>query len=187
MLSQLGKFFDPFGIFSCFFFNGRLILQRLSIDDCSWDKEVSESVAKEWHSRFANLKLLLNILLARRYFGGSSVITPDDDVTYQLHDFDNASDDVFGAVVYIRRIVNDIVSVFLVFGKSRVALKHQKPWPIACKEPASAVIATELLSQAKNAVKFPNCTSHLRSNSCNVLQRIKNPDLRLDKFISRRV
>ena len=47
---------------------------------------------------------------------------PDDDVMYQVNVFADATDDAFGAVVHICRIVNGIVSVFLVFGKSRVAL-----------------------------------------------------------------
>ena len=51
---------------------------------------------------------------------------PDDDVTYQIHVFADAANDAFSAIVYISRIVNGIVSVFLVFGKCRVALKHQK-------------------------------------------------------------
>ena len=118
MLSQLGKFFDPLDIF----LKARLIFQVFSIDDCSWDEEVSKSVVKEWQSWFANLKSLLNVLLVRHYFGGSSAITPDNNVSYKLHDFADISDDAFGAVVYVRRIVNGIVSVSLVFGKSRAAL-----------------------------------------------------------------
>ena len=37
---------------------------------------------------------------------------PDDDVMYQLHVFADAANDTFGAVIYIRRIINGIV-----FGK----------------------------------------------------------------------
>ena len=47
---------------------------------------------------------------------------PDDDVMYQVNVFSDAADDAFAAVVHICRIVNGIVSVFVVFGKSRVAL-----------------------------------------------------------------
>ena len=54
------------------------------------------------------------------------MIKPDDNVTYQLHVFADAADDAFSAVVYICKIFNGIVSVFLVFGKCRVTLKHQK-------------------------------------------------------------
>ena len=81
MLGQLGKSFDLLNIFSCFFLKARLILQRLSLDNCSWDKKVLESVVKECQSWFANLKSLLNISLPRHYFGGSSMTKPDDDVT----------------------------------------------------------------------------------------------------------
>ena len=101
---------------------------------------------------------------------------------YHLHGFADASDDAFVAVVHICRIVNGIVFVSLVFGKSRVILKHQKSWPIARKELVSAVIVQELLSQAKEASKFPNCRCHLWSDFRNVLQWIRNPDLRVDKL-----
>ena len=64
--------------------------------------------------------------LPRHYFGEFSLTKPDDDVMYQVHIFADAVDDAFGAVVYICSIVNGIVSTFLVFGKSQVALKHEK-------------------------------------------------------------
>ena len=40
MLSQLGKAFDPLGIFSPFFVKARLILQRLAIEKYGWDDVV---------------------------------------------------------------------------------------------------------------------------------------------------
>ena len=47
MLSQLGKSFDPLGIFSPFFVKARLVLQRLAIEKYDWDDDVPESIVKE--------------------------------------------------------------------------------------------------------------------------------------------
>ena len=52
MLSQLGKAFDPLGIFSPFFVKARLILQRLAIKKYDWDVVVPESIVKEWKAWF---------------------------------------------------------------------------------------------------------------------------------------
>ena len=51
MLSQLGKSFDPLGIFSPYFVKARLILQRLAIEKRDWDDEVPKPV-KEWKAWF---------------------------------------------------------------------------------------------------------------------------------------
>ena len=70
MLSQLGKSFDPLGIFSPFFIKARLILQH-AIEKYDWDDDVSESIVKEWKAWFQLLGFLLDTSLARYYFEGS--------------------------------------------------------------------------------------------------------------------
>ena len=65
MLSQLGKAFNPLGIFSPFFVKARLILQRLAIEKYGWDDIVPESIVKEWKAWFQLLDTLLDVSLAR--------------------------------------------------------------------------------------------------------------------------
>ena len=64
MLSQLGKAFDPLGIFSPFLVKARLILQRLAIEKYGWDDVVPESIVKEWKAWFQLLDTFLNVSLA---------------------------------------------------------------------------------------------------------------------------
>lgn len=78
-------------------------------------------------------------------------------------------------------------SVAIIFGKSRVVLRHQQAWAIARKELVSALVASELLKQAVDSLRLPEVKQFLWSDSTSVLSWIKNPELRLDKFISRRV
>ena len=91
-----------------------------------------------------------------------------------------------GSVVYLRRLVNEVVSVSIVFGRSKVVLRHQGSWPIACKELVAALTTTELSRQAFEALGLTGCERYFCCDSRNVFQWIKNKDLRLDKFISRR-
>ena len=187
MLSQLGKSFDPLGIFSPFFVKARLILQRLAIEKYGWDDVVSESIVKEWKAWFQLLDSLLNISVARYYFEGSIPASPQDRVIYQLHSFSDASNKAYGSVIYLRRIVNRVATVSIVFGRSKVVLRHQESWPIARKELVAAVNTVELSKKAYEALELTNCKQYFWSDSRNVLQWIHNKELRLDRFISRRI
>ena len=187
MLSQLGKSFDPLGIFSPFFVKARLILQRLAVEKRDWDDEVPEPVVKEWKAWFQVLDSLLDISLARNYFAGSLPVSPQDHIIYQLHGFSDASNCAYGSVVYLRRVVNGVVTVSIVFGRSKVVLRHQESWPIARKELVAAVTTVELSKQAFDALGLSGCKLYFWCDSRNVLQWIHNKDLRLDKFISRRI
>ena len=187
MLSQLGKSFDPLGIFSPFFVKARLILQRLAVQRYDWDDVVSEAIVKEWKAWFQLLESLLSCPVPRYYFEGSIPVSPTDQVIYQLHGFADASNCAYGSVVYLRRVVNGVATVSIVFGRSKVVLKHQESWPIARKELVAAVTTVELLKQAFDALALPNCKHYFWSDSRNVLQWIKNKELRLDRFISRRI
>ena len=187
MLSQLGKSFDPLGIFSPFFVKARLILQRLATEKFEWDDKVPESFVKEWKAWFQLLDPLLDIALPRYYFEGSIPVSPQDHVIYQLHSFSNASNNAYGSVAYLRRLVNGIPMVLIVFSRSKVVLRHQESWPIACKELVAVVTTTELAMQAFKALDLPECQQYFWIDSGNVLQWITNRDLRLEKFISRRI
>jgi len=88
-------------------------------------------------------------------------------------------------VVYLRRIVNGNPSVSFVFGKSRVVLRNQQNWAIARKELVAAVMSAELMKAASDALQLPDCTQFFWCDSKVVLQWIKNPELRLAKFIYR--
>ena len=82
---------------------------------------------------------------------------------------------------------NGVASVSIVFGRSNVVLRHQESWPIARKELVAALTTTELSRQAFEALGLPGCERYFWCDSRNVLQWIKNKDLCLDRFISRRV
>ena len=133
------------------------------------------------------LGFLLDTSLARYYFEGSIPPSPQDHIIYQLHGFSDASKCAYGSVVYLRRLVNGVTTVAIVWGKSKVVLRHQESLPIARKELVAAVTTAELSKKAFVALEFPNCKQYFWSDSSNVLQWIKNKGLRLDRFISRRI
>ena len=187
MLSQLGKKFDLLAFGSPFFLKARLILQQLAIEKFDRDEEVPESVVKEWEAWLHSLEMLKDFSLLRWYFLNADLSRPDDNVEFQLHGFSDASNLAFSSVIYLRRLVNGIPVVSFVFGKCNIVLANQSSWPIARKELVAALNTAKLLKQASDALEIPNCSNFFWCDSRTVLQWLKNPDLRLNKFIRRRV
>ena len=133
MLSQLGKSFDSLGIFLPFFVKARLVLQHLAIEKYDWDDDVPESIVNKRKAWFQLLGFLLDISLARYCFAGSIPPSPQDDIIYQLHIFLDTSKCAYGSVVYLHRLVNRVATVAIVWGKSKVVLRHQESCPSLAK------------------------------------------------------
>ena len=189
LLSQLSSHYDPLGYCAPLFLKGRLILQQLAIEGKSWDEPISQHHVKSWNLWLNTLEEWKHLSLPRWYFEHASLIPTDSESEpeYELHAFSDASNEAYGCVVYIRRTLHQSVCISLVFGKSRVVLKHQQNWPIAKKELFAAVISVELMAKAIDALQLPKCQKFLWCDSKVVLQWLSNPELRLDKFTSRRI
>ena len=146
-----------------------------------------ESVVKEWEAWLHSLERLKDFLLPRWYFLNAGLSSPDDNVEFQLHGFSDASNLAFSSVIYLRRLANGIPALSFVFSKCNIVLANQSSWPIATKELVAVSNTAKLLKQACDALKIPNCSNFFWCDSRTVLQWLKNPDLRLNKFITRRV
>ena len=99
----------------------------------------------------------------------------------------DASNVIIPSVVYLRRLVNGIPVVSFVFGKCNIVLANQYSRPIAGKELIAALNTAKPLEQVPDALEIPNCSNFFWCDSGTVLQWLKNLDLRLNKFIMRRV
>ena len=84
-------------------------------------------------------------------------------------------------------MVDGISCVSFVFGESHIVLRSQQYWAIARKELVAAVTSVELMKSASDALQLPKCTQHFWCDSKVVLQWISNPELRLPKFVARRI
>ena len=171
LLSQINRQYNPLGFSAPLLLKGRLILQQLAIDGLSWDEEVGPQCAKAWNDWLNLCMKWKDISLPRWYFANASVSVKDPkECEFELHVFSDASNQAYGSVVYLRRIVKGIPSTSFVFGKSRIILRHQQNWPIGRKELVAAVISVKLLDDAFKALRLPKCTKHFWSDSKVVLQ-----------------
>ena len=106
---------------------------------------------------------------------------------YQLQVFSDASNQVLSSVVYLRRLVNGVPRVAFVLGKCTIVLTNQSSWAIARIEVVAALATAKLLKVTFDALKLPDCCKYFWCDSRSILQWIKNPELRVNKFIAQRV
>ena len=187
MLSQISQQYDPLGYIASFLLKGRLILQQLAVDQMSWDEPVPAKHERAWKDWSQTLLRLKEISIPRWYFANAPQVNVTVETLYELHAFSDASMEAYGSVIYLRRIIDNHVHAAFVYGKSRVVLIHQQNWPIARKELIAAVMSAEFMASAAKALGLPYYTRHFWCNSKVVFQWVTNPNLRLLKFISRRL
>ena len=135
-LSFANKIFDPLGLLIPFIIRIRLFIQQLWIDDLSWDAsfEHRENWAKEWTHLVDECKIAITSKHPRM-------------ATWQqhseIHIFADASQDAFGAVVYVRTPPSPSLpqgKVNLVCAKGKVAALQPRQ-TIPRLELAGAVVA----------------------------------------------
>ena len=188
LLSQIGKQYDPLGFTAPLLLKARLILQQLAMEEISWDEPLNDQYIQAWKDWLCILEKWRDISLSRWYFANATETEfGAGNATYELHAFSDASSEAYGSVVYLHRVVDGISCVSFVFGKSRIVLRSQQNWAIARKELVAAVTSVELMKSASDALQLPKCTQHFWCDSKVVLQWILNPDLRLPKFVARRI
>ncbi|GBM46109.1 hypothetical protein AVEN_236126-1 [Araneus ventricosus] len=104
LLSIIAKTFDPLGLFSPSTIILKMMLQDLWKSKASWDDPVPPTIRDTW-SKFRLEISHLNAISIPRFLG------VDKESSIQLHGFCDASTKAFAAVVYIKNVLNNKVSI----------------------------------------------------------------------------
>ncbi|XP_032798778.2 uncharacterized protein LOC116935610 [Daphnia magna] len=116
VLQGLSKVHDPLGLIAPAILPARILMQDIWHSRCGWDDVLDQELRKIWTNWTNELKLLEALRIPRCI---RHVTKPDH---LELHAFSDASENGFGAFVYIRcSYPNEEISVALVIGKARVA------------------------------------------------------------------
>ena len=117
LLKTSAKIFDPLGFLSPFVIKLKILFQVLCVEGSDWDEPLKGNALDQWNQFTNEFAMLDEVRIPRCYF-----LYGSDPVHVQVHDFSDASEHAFAAVVYIRSKYSDgRVITRLIASKTRVA------------------------------------------------------------------
>ena len=182
LLSDINRIFDPIGLITPILIKGKIFLQQLWLLKLSWDSMLSADLQTRWINFYSSLKSLDKLSISRKVIDGESTIT--------LHGFCDASQDAYGACVYIRNQSHDgSISVNLLMSKSRVA--PMRTTTIPRLELCGALLLSELIVEIQAElstinVNFKSSDIVLWTDSSVVLGWIQSV-VQLKSFVANRI
>ncbi|XP_058828074.1 uncharacterized protein LOC131687983 [Topomyia yanbarensis] len=176
------SFFDPLGMLAPYTIHGKMIIQDLWRQGCSWDEKIDDACADKWQRWTAVMEEVAMIKIPRCYF---SETTNEDFESLQLHVFTDASENAYGCVAYFRIVVQGIPRCALVAAKSKVApLKHLS---IPRLELQAAVLGSRLANTVLETHSLPVKRRFIWTDSQIVLSWIRSDHKRYSQFVAFRI
>ena len=181
MLSTIASMYDPLGLVSPWVITGKMLFQdatRLKLD---WDEEVPSHIARKWLMWLEDLAELSEVSFPR-----CMKLKGNEDVTYEVHTFSDASQRGFGCCSYLRSISkNGEVHVSLIMSKGRVCPMKQVTIPRL--ELQAALLAVQMNEVICRELDLPIAQSYFWVDSQIVLAYIKNKTKKLKVYVANRV
>ena len=178
VLKVVAKLYDPNGFLSPFVITGKIIFQRITIENSKWDDELSSDIKSEWTNWCKELYLVEKLKLPR-----CVNIVPTDCI--ELIGFCDASLNAYAALVYIRCCKDNLVKTHLLMARSRVA--PIKTLTIPRLELLGAVLLARLMSTIKETLsEWTIRKTTFYSDSSNVLFWISGTN-KWNSYISKRI
>ena len=146
LLSEASKLFDPLGWLAPTLIISKMMFQKLWLEVLSWDDPLPVHIQKEWDGFRGTLHLLEKISV-ERWIGTTDLLS------CELHGFSDASEQAYGAVVYVKTVdSSNKVTTRLLVAKSRVAPIKQVSLPRL--ELCGAVLLSKIMKIAKDTLKI---------------------------------
>lgn len=95
ILADIAQIYDPLGLLGPVITKAKIIMQRLWQIKCDWDEPVEYETRNAWTLWRSKIDCLESIHIPRRILG-------DNTIKIQLHGFCDASEDAYGACIYLR-------------------------------------------------------------------------------------
>lgn len=181
ILSTLSTVFDPLGYLSPFILQARRLFQQLCRMNLEWDDTLDMQIETQWNRWLNDLSLVGTFTIPRCVKPSTTPIKKA-----QLHHFGDASEYAYGAVSYLRLLLEDgSIYVNLIMAKSRLA--PLKGSTVPRLELAGALEAIRLDTILTQELEIPLQTSVFWTDSQIVLWYINSSDKRFQTYVSNRV
>lgn len=179
LLSDLNKIFDPLGFLASVLVLGKIFLQQLWQLKIDWDKPLDADLTRRWDCFYKGLVELSCIPIPRKCI-------PSLSSEVQLHGFCDASEEAFGAAIYVRS-KNQMGNwtARLLCSKTRVA--PLKGSTIPRLELCGALVLTQLAKKTAEAWELDNSSIYLWTDSMVVIGWLNSEACRLKTYVANRV
>lgn len=179
ILSLVGQIFDPMGLVGPCIVEAKCILQKLWINRCDWDDEVSSDLKSEFLDFIHSLPSLNTLHIPRWVFCDQYELA-------ELHVFTDASERAYGACVYVRTVGTDgSICVRLIASKNKISPKN--PTTIPRLELCGALLGTRLCSKVLSSLTVSFNQVYYWSDSTIVLGWLRKSPSQLKQFVGNRV
>lgn len=183
LLSDINSIYDPIGLICPVLIKGKIFIQQLWSCKMDWDDELSSDLRSRWSTFYTSLASLKSLIIPRK-------VVCSEVSTIQIHGFCDASQEAFGACIYLRSVDSaGCITIKLYTSRSRVAPMH--PTTIPRLELSGALLLAELYAEVQTELKLLSITIeptsvYLWSDSTIVLGWIYSQSL-FQVFVSNRL
>ena len=181
LVSDIARVFDALGWYSPAIVKVKILLQRFWEEGIGWDDPAPLSICSVWEKWRSELPSLLSKSIPRCYFKKHKKA-----ILKNLHGFSDASEDAYGAVVYMR-VVNSDGSTHVSLVTSKTKVSPIKRLSIPRLELCGALLLSRLLSHTKEVLKMSVSDVTAWTDSTVVLSWLAGNPRRFKTFVGNRV
>ncbi|XP_011858745.1 PREDICTED: uncharacterized protein LOC105556271 [Vollenhovia emeryi] len=179
ILSEVSRLFDPLGLLGPVIVIAKLILQSLWKAGIHWDESVPQELHTSWLKLKSQLPVVNQLQITR-----CAKFHPDPQFA-QLHGFCDASQNAYGACIYVRtKLETGEYRSELLCSKSHVA--SLKAVSLPRLELSAAVLLAQLITKVRNSLDSP-VQAFLWSNSTITLNWIASSSRNWSVFVPNRI
>lgn len=178
LASQIASLYDPLGLLAPIVIKAKILLQEIWALKTDWDVTLPDHISMEWEKQKAEMVSVKQIKFPRW-------LKVSTNSTNELHAFCDASAKAYAAVVYIKTIEKNEVSVSLATAKYKVA--PLKTMTIPRLELSAAALLAKLVKKVIDSTKINFNSVKLYTDSKITLDWINGNPKRWRTFVQNKV